>query len=674
MINGNGSTVRYQYDRRNRLSNLAHKTAAGVLMLGMAYTVDASGLRTSIVETKQNGATTTQTRSAAYQYDDAQGCASVAGAGCAGATALKRLTHSTVTGATAAQNLSEVFTYDAVGNRLTRNCVGQIRTCNGGLTTSTSLSTVNTSNTYDSNDRLTREVWSTGYNATFDYAYDPAGNLLTKKQGTSTLAAYSWDVENRLVQAVMTPTGAAGNRTTSQYQYDASGIRRSSQVVAQIVGTGASITKTRTSFLVDPNQAYAQVLEDWTAKATQLGSTEPTLPEASLQNSYVFGDDLIAEARYAPLPPGAVGANAPGEGGNDPTARIGASSGTSAFHYDGLGSTRLLSAINLDAAGNPISTGTAQNPANETITDNYAYSAFGESDLASTTGTTENNYRYTGEQLDPNLGFYYLRARYMNPQQGRFLGMDSYMGSSADPMSLHKYAYANVDPISYIDPSGNFSLVEMGTTLSVAGIVNAAIGVGLNALNPSSQSIWGDVGRDFVIGAAFAPVGGVMARVFGPVLRGLAAPALRAVARIKPLVLTGRSGWERVLINMSRVMFRTTRGYPPVQSTLIGRTLKLIFPKLKWEQHHIFIQQAWARAGSKTQVYEDVLANEGLRRLGHGGWNLMPIPRALNGWLGQPGNEVAAQAFATFMYSIAVFGPTQLFEAIESGISEDPNP
>ncbi len=475
MINGNGSVVSYQYDRRNRLSNLAHKTAAGVLMLGMAYTVDASGLRTSIVETQQNSATTTQTRSAAYQYDDAQGCASVAGAGCAGATALKRLSHSTVTGATAAQNLSEVFTYDdaqgcasvagagcaratKVGNRLSRNCVGQIRTCNGGLTTSTSLSTVNTSNTYDSNDRLTREVWSTGYNATFDYAYDPAGNLLTKKQGTTTLAAYSWDVENRLVQAVMTPTGAAGNRTTSQYQYDASGIRRSSQVVAQIVGTGASITKTRTSFLVDPNQAYAQVLEDWTAKATQLGSTEPTLPEASLQNSYVFGDDLIAEARYAPLPPGAVGANAPGEGGNDPTARIGASTGTSAFHYDGLGSTRLLSAINLDAAGNPVTTGTAQNPANETITDHYAYSAFGESDLASTTGTTENNYRYTGEQLDPNLGWIYLRARYLNPGQGRFIGMDSWKGGPYDPISLHKYLYADASPVMYIDPSGHMTM------------------------------------------------------------------------------------------------------------------------------------------------------------------------------------------------------------------------
>ncbi len=426
----------YLDNRRNRLKNLTHRTAAGVLMLGLAYAVDASSLRTQIVAS-----------AGCAGAADAQGCASVAGAGCAGAT--------------------------KVGNRLTRNCVGQIRTCNGGLTTSTSLSTVNTANTYDSNDRLTREVWSTGYNATFDYAYDPAGNLLTKKQGTTTLAAYSWDVENRLVQAVMTPTGAAGNRTTSQYQYDASGIRRSSQVVAQIVGTGASITKTRTSFLVDPNQAYAQVLEDWTAKATQLGSTEPTLPEASLQNSYVFGDDLIAEARYAPLPPGAVGANAPGEGGNDPTARIGASTGTSAFHYDGLGSTRLLSAINLDAAGNPVTTGTAQNPANETITDHYAYSAFGESDLASTTGSTENNYRYTGEQLDPNLGFYYLRARYMNPGQGRFVGMDSYFGNSSDPPSLHKYMWANNSPTMYADPSGLFSIGEAMATVYLAAVIVA---------------------------------------------------------------------------------------------------------------------------------------------------------------------------------------------------------
>ena len=79
-------------------------------------------------------------------------------------------------------------------------------------------------------------------------------------------------------------------------------------------------------------------------------------------------------------------------------------SGTNYYHYDGLGSTRALS----NNSG--------------VITDTYIYDAFGE--LLNQTGDTENNYLYTGEQYDPNLGFYYLRARYMNPGIGRFISMD----------------------------------------------------------------------------------------------------------------------------------------------------------------------------------------------------------------------------------------------------------
>ena len=91
----------------------------------------------------------------------------------------------------------------------------------------------------------------------------------------------------------------------------------------------------------------------------------------------------------------------------------------------------------------------------------YAYTAFGENDPAgtsgNTTGTTENNYRYTGEQLDPNLGFYYLRARYMDPRVGRFLGMDRWIGNVFVPDTLHPFAYVASNPISHIDPTGLYT-------------------------------------------------------------------------------------------------------------------------------------------------------------------------------------------------------------------------
>jgi RHS repeat-associated protein len=60
----------------------------------------------------------------------------------------------------------------------------------------------------------------------------------------------------------------------------------------------------------------------------------------------------------------------------------------------------------------------------------------------------------SGEQYDPDLGLYYLRARYYNPATGRFLSRDPEDGKAKDPASLHKYLYAGGDPINRIDPQG----------------------------------------------------------------------------------------------------------------------------------------------------------------------------------------------------------------------------
>jgi RHS repeat-associated protein len=56
--------------------------------------------------------------------------------------------------------------------------------------------------------------------------------------------------------------------------------------------------------------------------------------------------------------------------------------------------------------------------------------------------TTPNSYRYRGEQYDPDLGLYYLRARYYSPATGRFLSGDPEDGKPFDPKTLHKYLYA----------------------------------------------------------------------------------------------------------------------------------------------------------------------------------------------------------------------------------------
>lgn len=43
------------------------------------------------------------------------------------------------------------------------------------------------------------------------------------------------------------------------------------------------------------------------------------------------------------------------------------------------------------------------------------------------------------------------------------------MGSNSDPVTLHKYLYANVDPVGNVDPTGNFSLSSLGASINVIG-------------------------------------------------------------------------------------------------------------------------------------------------------------------------------------------------------------
>ena len=86
-----------------------------------------------------------------------------------------------------------------------------------------------------------------------------------------------------------------------------------------------------------------------------------------------------------------------------------------------------------------------------TVTDTYEYDAFGN--LLAKTGATPNVYLYRGEQYDPDLSLYYLRARYYNQVTGRFLNVDSLAGQGQ-----RRYEYAWANPVDGMDPSGKFVL------------------------------------------------------------------------------------------------------------------------------------------------------------------------------------------------------------------------
>jgi RHS repeat-associated protein len=97
------------------------------------------------------------------------------------------------------------------------------------------------------------------------------------------------------------------------------------------------------------------------------------------------------------------------------------------------------------------------------VTDSYEYDAFGNK--INSTGTTPNNYLYRGEQYDSDLGLYYLRARYYNPNTGRFMSRDPEAGKPIDPKTLHKYLYASGDPVNGLDPTGRDSIIDYAISI-----------------------------------------------------------------------------------------------------------------------------------------------------------------------------------------------------------------
>ncbi len=139
------------------------------------------------------------------------------------------------------------------------------------------------------------------------------------------------------------------------------------------------------------------------------------------------------------------------------------------------------------------------------ITDTYTYDAFGI--LIERTGTTENHYLYTGQQYDANIGFYYLRARYMDPTIGRFVNMDGYWGSSYDPASLHKYLYANANPLTYHDPSGYISIAQLAVGVAISSTLSGIVSGVFAYLRTGSlkQAMWAGV-KSAVLTAAISVV------------------------------------------------------------------------------------------------------------------------------------------------------------------------
>lgn len=92
----------------------------------------------------------------------------------------------------------------------------------------------------------------------------------------------------------------------------------------------------------------------------------------------------------------------------------------------------------------------------------YFYDSWGN--ISSITGDEEiansNPFRYRGYYYDIESSLYYLQTRYYDSFTGRFLNADdiNYIGSNENILSYNLFAYAENNPVNYIDENGNAAI------------------------------------------------------------------------------------------------------------------------------------------------------------------------------------------------------------------------
>ncbi|HVS81142.1 MAG TPA: RHS repeat-associated core domain-containing protein, partial [Pyrinomonadaceae bacterium] len=392
--NENGS-VYIGYDNRYRVSSFSDP-----FFYGISYNYDTIGNRTKL---NVNGATY-----ATYTYD-----------------AVNRLTS-----LKDSANLNFAYSYDAA-SRLTS------RSAPNGVTSSYG---------YDDLDRLTSLMHTKGATLSGNlYAYNNANNI-SSWTTASDQRAYTYDPLDRL-------TGTSNFETlTESYTYDAVGNRTASHLSAsysyqpfnKLTSTASAtysynnngnlISRTgssgSTTFSYDEENRLKQVMLPVgpTVNYTYdgLGRRIQRTTSAGANERHIYdGANVLLDLNAD----WSVATTYLNDRGVDKHLRqTSSSTGVSYFLPDHLGSTSGLT----DAGGN--------------LLEQTSYDSFGNSG-----GSARTRYGYTGRERDSDTAMLYYRARFYDPQLGRFISEDP-IGFRGGDVNL--YTYVKNYPLGGIDPAG----------------------------------------------------------------------------------------------------------------------------------------------------------------------------------------------------------------------------
>ncbi len=275
------------------------------------------------------------------------------------------------------------------------------------------------------------------------YAYDAAGNMTgwTHKQN-GTRRVITWNEENRVKQI-------DDNGKSTYFLYDDAGER-----VVKRGQHGESIYVNRFFSIRNGELGTKHVFAGETRVLSKLVKTPPTNTANSTTTSTLTsgttttipGINGLDNGRgkklgiIKRLPDGTqTGVNPPVE------------KDEFFYHGDHLGSSSMIT----DAYG--------------AVYQHLEYFPYGETwiEEGGSYGGNTPGYKFTGKELDPETGLYYYGARYYDPVLSTWLSPDPALSKYLDrvngdgirhsvlhPITLALYSYAGLNPVKYVDPSG----------------------------------------------------------------------------------------------------------------------------------------------------------------------------------------------------------------------------
>lgn len=352
--------------------------------------------------------------------------------------------------------------------------------------------------TYDELNRL-KSVTIDWLKQTAVYSYDVAGRLTGLSQFNGAAVQFGYDDANRLTALDNRSSQASNVIAAYHFTLDANGNRIHVEHQAPL-GLAVNAMSTDFSYNSKRNRLLAAGTTDFAYDdegqlATKAQATYAFDSAHRLMSITGTGDDQFsydgAGRRLSARRSGTVTRYIHDAAGNL-LAEADGSGAITRYYIHGAGLLAMVTpagalyCYHFDATGYTV----ALTDSTRTVVNKYAYSPFGA--FTNQVEAIAQPFKFVGQFgviTEPN-GLIYMRARYYDPQVGRFISEDP-IGFDGGDVNL--YAYVQNDPVNWVDPLGLFAFWG-GTSVTGAGGVGGTVGGGVAYDSVAGGGFYNSVG------------------------------------------------------------------------------------------------------------------------------------------------------------------------------------